>query len=153
MLRWRQQSPLVRKIQNTLDKVRPFLHHTLLGRSRLTRPGIRVSALCRGDFAENPSTDQRRIETHFRSEDSSLQVWYDSHDPRLSEAACARFEDMVSCKTRILPANPQTLGSSRHRSRLGKGAATDNGVPKGFDLMVKLPRSTASWKRGATRRF
>ena len=84
----------------------------------------------------SPSADQGRIETHFRTEDSSLQVWYDNHDPRLSEAACARFDDMVSCKTRILPENPQTRGRSSHRSRLNKGVATVNGVPVGYDLMV-----------------
>jgi hypothetical protein len=43
---------------------------------------------------------------------------------------------MVSCKTRILPENPQTRGRSSHRSRLNKGVATVNGVPIGYDLMV-----------------
>jgi hypothetical protein len=58
--------------------------------SRSTRPGI-----FDGTFVKRPLSDARRIEKHFETKGSSLQVWYDHQDPRLSEAACVRFVDMV----------------------------------------------------------
>ena len=136
-LRLRKRSPMFRKLQNTWREVCQYVRNCLYSRTLETKQGVRITSNLKGEYANNPSADVRGIETHFTEDDSSLQIWYGGKDPRVSEAVCARYQDVAICKTRIFR-KPNLLwrGDSRKQRKTQVAGGDDNVPAWNLDLLV-----------------